>query len=192
VSLSVEIAAVSQGTATLAAAIVAAVAGVASLVVTTVSGYRREMRAAQRDALQPYLSSLADAIHQTVATSFNQQRASSAQKAQRWREQGKKAATTLETVRLGVRYPLPGVDDGLRNLTRVPDWVAHRRGQTASDDLLNKADALAKALHRTIETSWRRGRPPGAIRRRMLERRVDELRLAAPIGSTTDAVASPE
>ena len=70
-----EIAAVSQGAATLAAALVAAVAAVSSLVVTTIAAYRCEMREAQRQALLPHLALLADAIHQTVATSFNQQKA---------------------------------------------------------------------------------------------------------------------
>jgi hypothetical protein len=175
------IGAVSEATATLAAASIAAVAGIATLVVTTVSAYRREMRDAQREALQPYLASLADAIHQTVATSFNQQKAKSAQSGERWWQQGKAAAKTLESVRLGVRYPLPGVDDGLRNLTRVPDWVAHRRGQAENDDVLKRADELARALHETIEASWRRGRPPGYFRKRRLTRRVRALRTAAGV-----------
>jgi hypothetical protein len=182
-----EIAAVTEGTATLAAAIVAAIAAVASLGVTTFSAYRREMRNAQRDALQPHLASLANAIHQTVATSFNQQKAQSPAVAERWRSRGKESAKTLESVRLAVRYPLPGLDEGLKNLTRVPDWVAHRRGQPSVGELLAHADSLATALHATIEASWRLGRPPGWLRRRRLTRRVNALRAVAPIGPKTTA-----
>lgn len=187
-----EVAAVSQGTATFAAALVAAVAAVSSLVVTTIAAYRREMRDAQRQALQPHLALLADAIHQTVATSFNQQKARTPQAADRWRARGKEAAAALEKTRLAVRYPLPGLDEGLNNLRRVPDWVAHRRGRPEIDELLAQADALASALHTAIEKSWRRGQPPGWLRRRRLDRQVKSLRATAPIGPKTDVPAEPE
>lgn len=181
-----EIFAVSQASATFAAALIAAVAAVSSLVVTTIAAYRREMRDAQRQALQPHLAPLADAIHQTVATSFNQQKARTPQAADRWRARGQEAAATLETTRLAVRYPLPGLDDGLNNLRRVPDWVAHRRGRPEIDELLKQADALASALHATIEKSWRHGRPPGWLPRRRLRRQVESLRATAPIGPKLD------
>lgn len=179
--------AVSQEAATFAAALIAAVAAVGSLVVTTIAAYRREMRDAQRQALQPHLAVLADAIHQTVATSFNQQKARSSQAADRWRDRGKEAAAALEKTRLAVRYPLPGLDEGLNNLRRVPDWVAHRRGRPEIDELLKQADALASALHAIIERSWRDGRPPGRFRRRRLSRLVKRLRATAPIGPKPDA-----
>lgn len=177
--------AIKTSTATLAAAAVAAVAATLSLLVTTLAAYRREGREAQRAALQPHLAALADGIHQTVATSFTQQKVlatGSREGAAKWRKLGKDASSELERVRLEIRYPLPGLDDGLRNLTRVPDWVGHRKGHADGDELLAKADALAKALHRAIESSWRRGRPPGWIRRRQIARKVRALRSVAPIG----------
>jgi hypothetical protein len=177
--------AIKTSTATLAAAAVAAVAATLSLLVTTVAAYRREGREAQRAALQPHLAALADGIHQTVATSFTQQKALAAgsrDTAAKWRKLGQDASGELERIRLEIRYPLPGLDDGLRNLTRVPAWVGHRKGQADGDELLAKADALARALHRAIETSWRRGRPPGWIRRHQIARKVRALRSIAPIG----------
>lgn len=177
--------AIKTSTATLAAAAVAAVAATVSLLVTTIAAYHREGREAQRTALQPHLSALADGIHQTVATSFTQHKAlaaGSGASAEKWRNLGKAAGAELERVRLEIRYPLPGLDDGLRNLTRVPDWVGHRKGHEEGEELLSEADALAKALHRAIESSWRRGRPPGWIRRRQIAGRVRALRSRAPIG----------
>ena len=85
-----------------------------------------------------------------------------------------------------MRYPLPGLDEGLNNLRRVPDWVAHRQGRPEIDQLLKQADALASALHATIEASWRQGRPPGRLRRRRLDRRVKGLRETAPIGPKSE------
>lgn len=177
--------AVDTATGTLAAAVIAAVAAIGSLVVTTISGYRREGREAQRAALQPHLAPLADAIHQTVATSSMQHKAlvdGKRELAAKWRKRGTDASSDLERIRLEVRYPLPGVDEGLRSLTRIPNWVAHRKGGDEGGALLQQADSLAKALHRAIESSWRRGRPPGTFTRHRLTRRVGAVRAVAPIG----------
>lgn len=183
--LELQIAVVSQGTATLAAAFVAALAAVASLAATAISAYRREGREAQREAIRPYLGPLAEAIHQTVAMSSNQQKAlasGAAKSASNWRDRSQAAVKELEKVRREVRYPLSGLDDGLRNLTRVPGWIAHRRGGEDGQLLLERADALAQELHRAVEVSWRRGQPPTWIRRRKIDARVKALRAVAPIG----------
>lgn len=42
-----------------------------------------------------------------------------------WRKRGLEATQTLYRVRPRVRYSLEGVDLGLRNLGRLPDWVAY-------------------------------------------------------------------
>jgi hypothetical protein len=90
----------------------------------------------------------ADALHQVVATSFAQHRQLSLSKqesATKWRNLGENAAQKLHEVRPRVRYSLPGLDIGLRNLSRLPDRTAHHKGDATGKDLLDRANSLAGA-----------------------------------------------
>jgi hypothetical protein len=171
-------------TATLIAALIAAVAAAGSLVVSIITASRRERRDNHRRALDAELPDLADGLHQVVATSFTQHRQLAAGKTQsgaNWRGRGQAAAQTLYRVRPRVRYSLSGLDLGLRNLGRLPDWVAYHQGRPEGQELLDHADALASALHEIIEISWRDGRPLSPADRRRVAVLVDELRTHAPI-----------
>ncbi len=69
-------------------------------------------------------ASLADALHQVVATSFTQHRQlnlAKTESAANWRKKGHDAKLLLDKVRPRVRYSLPGADLGLRDLARLPD-----------------------------------------------------------------------
>jgi hypothetical protein len=183
-------------TATLLAASIAACAAVLSLAVTTVATGRRERKAAEREiqrerrevhrnALEPHLSDLAGGIHEVVATSFIQQKALTASKtgtARNWQERGLTARATLERLRRRVRYFLPGLDPGLKALTPLPNWVAHRSGGVEAEELLSRADALARHLHQAIEDSWRTGEPPTAEHQQRTLELADRIREVAPIG----------
>jgi hypothetical protein len=69
-------------TATLIAALIAAVAAAGSLVVSIITAGRRERRDNHRRALEAELPDLADGLHQVVATSFTQHRQLAAGKTQ--------------------------------------------------------------------------------------------------------------
>ena len=99
------------------------------------------------------------------------------------------AAQLLHRVRPRVRYSLPGVDLGLRNLARLPDWVAHHSGGPEGQELLERANSLATALHELVERSWRNGRPPSDSQRRRIEKLVEDLRRYATIGARQQAIS---
>jgi len=193
-------------TVTLIAAGLAAFAAIVSLVVTTVATGRRERKAAaraaererrdvHRNALEPHLSDLAGAIHEVVATSFVQQRNLSEGRtvaAANWKSRGSAAAGRLEPLRRRVRYFLPGLDPGFKSLIPLPSWVAHRGGGADADELLARADALAKHLHQAIEDSWRTGQPPPDLARARTLELADELRGVAPIGRVTETGTEEE
>jgi len=180
--------------ATLIAASIAAVATMISLGLNAYQASQRERREARRvaererrdvhrSALAPELPELADALHQVVATSFMQHKAlqQNGQGAVQWRERGAKAAKKLEEVRPRVRYSL-GLDEGIRNLTRLPSWVGHKKGSLDGRVMLSAAEALAQALHSAIEESWRSGEPPPEDKHQHVQRLVVDLREEAPIG----------
>jgi hypothetical protein len=178
-------------TATLIAALIAAVAAVGSLVVTIITAGRRERRDTHRKALETELPDLADGLHQVVATSFTQHRQLSAGKVQsagNWRSRGHDAAQVLYRVRPRVRYSLSGLDLGLRNLGRLPDWVAHHQGRPEGGELLNRADGLATAIHEIIERSWRNGLPLSRDDHRRVKALVDEFRRYAPARAREQAL----
>jgi hypothetical protein len=175
----------------LIAALIAAAAAMGSLVVNVVVAGRRERRNAHRKALEAELPDLADTLHQIVATSVTQRRQlveGRTESAANWRRRGQSAAKKLATVRPRVRYSLPGVDMALRNLTRMPDWVASQGARPEGQTLLDQADALATALHELIEASWRSGRAPSRAERRRIESLVARLREYAPIVVHTQAL----
>jgi hypothetical protein len=178
--------------ATLIAASIAAVAAITSLIVNVFVATRRERRDAHRKALEAELPDLADGLHKVVAASYTQHRQLAARKersAANWRERGHAGAQQLHKVRPRVRYALPGVDLGLRNLARLPDWVAHHGGRPTGEELLRHADALASCLHTAIEKSWRSGNAPQKTDQRKIERLVVDLRRCAPAGAREQAIA---
>ena len=177
---------------TLLAALIAAIASMGSLVVNVLVAGHRERRDVHRKAVEKELPDLADALHQVVATSYTQHRQLSLAKtdsAANWRKRGRDAALLLGKVRPRVRYSLPGADLGLRNLARLPDWVAHHGGRPEGQALLEQADSLATALHELIAQSWRDGQPPPAKQRRRIETLVDNLREYATIGARNQTIA---
>lgn len=194
-TVSVIAAASATGTATLIAASIAAVAAIASLVVNTVANRRAESRAVHRDLLKEHISQLGEAIHEVVALSSEQHKAltrSGPRRATKLRESGIEKARQLDRLRRKVRYPLDGLNDGLRNLARLPSWIAHLKGNERGRELLTEARALADELHGGIAESWRRGKPPPDRRRKAVDERVRALRVLAPIGKRPDVDVDAE
>jgi hypothetical protein len=93
----------------------------ATFVLTAFSGLRTEARAAHRQVLQPYLTDLASCIAQAMASATVlhrvQLRSEGSEQARNWRAKADEAVAKLKTVRPQVRYPLYGLDEGLRTLS---------------------------------------------------------------------------
>ena len=155
-----------SGTATLLAAVVAAVASLATLVLSTLTSRAAEFRASFRQSLDPHIADLGEAIHETIAISKMLIRAQGDESTGNWRLRGKRAQGQLKSLRGQMRYSLWGVDEGLRVLTRVPDWLDHLRTfPESSEKLFARATGLSEYVDLVIYRAYRRGRPPNFLER---------------------------
>lgn len=161
------------------AASIAAGAALLTLAGNVLGSRRAEMRTAHRTALTGQLQDLAEGIHETVAAATILRRRNLAgSDVADWIEKGKKGSDKLKSVRPQCRYTLFGLDDPLRTLSRMPEWVATYKNVpgTNADKLLAEMTKLASEVDAAIRWSYRRGLPPGAIRRWRLKRRSDRVR----------------
>jgi hypothetical protein len=137
-----------------------------------------EARAAHRRGLESELPALGEALHQVVASSvIAHRRVRGGQMAGVAGTNGLEAAEVLKQKRLMVRYPLSGIEDALRSLSRLPNWAATYRGHESGDDLIRDAQGLSAQVDKVIARSYRRGRPPNAFERRSIRRQTERLRL---------------
>jgi hypothetical protein len=164
---------------TLVAAGVAALASVVTLAGTLLGDRRAEMRAAHRQALLSFLPELGEGVHETAASAtIIRRRFAKDQDPGPWVEAGKAGANKLKSVRPNVKYTLYGLDEPIRTLSRMPEWIATYKNvpKTNADDLLKEMQKLAAAVDGGVRRSYRRGLPPGLIRRWWLRRRTSKVR----------------
>uniref|UniRef100_UPI0034E3F251 hypothetical protein n=1 Tax=Enterococcus faecalis TaxID=1351 RepID=UPI0034E3F251 len=109
--------------ATLIAAVIAAIASVLKLFFDRFA----EGRSSKRQLLQPLISEMGEAIYSVVATSTVLVEAETPQKFRSWYLKACREREKLTTLRPKLRYPLWGLDEGLRVLQRLPDWCSHAR-----------------------------------------------------------------
>jgi len=153
--------------ATLIAACIAAGASVLVLVLSLRAQRRSELRLAHRQTLDRTIADLAEALHQTVACADILLKTKSDEARARWKCRGAKASAQLKLLRPKLRYPLWGLDEALRVLSRVPDWAEHARANNSrAEALVQRADSLRRSLDYAIRRSYRYGRCP-AIHERM-------------------------
>jgi hypothetical protein len=152
---------VDEATAAVIAAAIAFGASLISLIVSTVAASRGEAAAAHRETLGPFLHRLGKASHEAVASSeVLFRRDIAGQDVAAWREAGEQAEAELKQLRLDLRYPLFGIDEAVRTLSRVPRWAAVYKGHESGRELLADATKLRKSFDRAVARSYARGRPP--------------------------------
>lgn len=157
--------------ATLIAAVIAALTGIAKLVTDALSARGAATRAAHRAVLQPHLGDLATNIHAVVAGAvLVHRRLKNNQEPGNALAVSRAGADALKKDRLETKYALPGLDEPLRTLTRMPDWIATYKGDASGDTLIECLRRLSGCVDRTISRSYRRGRPPVRWEQRWLVR----------------------
>lgn len=140
---------------TLIAAVIAAVAATLQIVLSAITSRNSEFRAAHRRILEPYIQDIGRSIHQILASSkMYLKRYGKQQSLDNWRSRAEDAVHRLKEIRWKVRYPLWGIDEGLRVITRVFHWVSHLQDYPDNAEKLFKAgDNLRKALDEAIKNS---------------------------------------
>ena len=162
--------------ATLYAAIVAAIASVAGVVATLLQRRAEEDRAAYRRTFEPFLHELGDAMYQLVACCNILALKEPGEGRENWLQRAEGHRERLMAIRPKLRYPLWGLDNGIRALSRLPTWVGHKR---ASPDelaqLLKDADRLRSDMDNVVLTSFQKGRPPTWLERRRVAGTTEKL-----------------
>lgn len=181
---------------TVFAATIAAIASLATLALNLRAQLRAELRVAQRKFLEPHVLTLGEALHNLLASSYVLLDARSDESRAKWLERAQTEQARIKELIPKLRYPLWGLDSGLRALTRLPDWVYHRRGDSAqSAELLAAADALRLALDESIQGCYAAGRRPTWLERRRVERRARAFRAVfertSPRRAASPAAAEP-
>lgn len=154
-------------TTTLVAAVIAAAASMLGVLVTGLSIYfdrRTTKEDRHRELLSPYVVDLGDVLHQIVACSqVVVNRAKAGEPTEKWERLAGEACAKLKVLRLRVKYPLWGLDEGLSELTRLASYVSHQRDHAdLRQPLLDAANALRTRLDDAIRGSFVQGRAPSA------------------------------
>jgi hypothetical protein len=166
-----------QATAAIIAASIAALASIANLFFNIFNQIMLENRSAYRKTLERHYNTLGELLHQSVAISdVIAKRISLSQGIESWTNKNSKVKKKLEYCRKQVRYSLWGVDDGLRRMTRVSNWVTHCKCiPDRVYEIVVTADKLRKCLDRIIMNSYKKGRRPTLLDRLKVKYRVWRL-----------------
>lgn len=160
-------------TAALIAAGLAAVVSILNLLLTGTFRKQEEMRAAIRSAAAENLDDIGRLVHEVIALSYVLAKANSDQVHKEKHDKAREAADRLKTKRLDVRYSLWGIEEGLRTLTRVPDWVAHTRVDIKRrDELLAAASKLGAVVDDVVRKTYLTGAVPSRLSRWRVQRKA--------------------
>lgn len=131
------------------------------------------MRGAIRQAAAKNLNDVGRLVHEVIALSYVLAKVSSDQAHKEKHEKAREAADRLKSKRLDVRYSLWGIEEGLRTLTRIPDWVAHMRVDTKRrEQLLVAASELGAILNDVIRKTYLTGAVPARCSRWRVQRKA--------------------
>ncbi|MDB5268489.1 MAG: hypothetical protein JWP58_1529 [Hymenobacter sp.] len=146
-----------EGTATLTASVIAALASIYQLI----AGQDSEIRASNRKTLESNIHDLSECIHQTIATSNIIVKAKSNVGRINWRAKATLAKNQLKLIRPKVRYSLWGIDNALNRLSRFPDWIEHTIPYPVySKKILFAGNMLGEALDNCVRKCYLNGRTP--------------------------------
>lgn len=154
-------------TATLVAATFAGGVAFLNVLLTVWNTRRAEDRSQYRLLLQPHVVELCEAMYEIGAcakVAGQNHDVGKASSAENWLKKASIATNRLKKARLSVRFAMPSLSEGLRVMTRVGNWVAHRKREVVvRDELLESATKLRESLEDAIRTAYLSGKPPGRL-----------------------------
>jgi hypothetical protein len=171
--------AISAQNATLVAAVIAAGAAILRIVTDAFGARSAEARAAHREVLAAHLGDIGVAVHEVVSGAVVlYRRAQQGQAPGNAGTQAARGAQTLKLKRLQVKYPLAGLEEPLRTLSRGYDWASTYQGDPSGERFIEALRALSRSVDGTVSRSYARGIPPGRWERRRLDQRAKAVREA--------------
>lgn len=148
--------------ATLIAAIVAASATLLNLFLTLASKRGEEYRAAHRDLVADDLKGIGKAIHEVVALSTIQFKLIDSPQYPGKYKLASEAAARLKQKRMDVRYSLWGLDEAIRTLARLPDWIGHAKLKPDfAAQIVSRGQRLSEEIDRAVRSAYVDGKSPG-------------------------------
>lgn len=148
---------IDEGTATLAAAIIAAIFSLLTLLSTRPT----EIRAANRKTLETYIPDLSDAIHQLIAISNILLKNKTEESRGNWRQKAEEAKSILKEIRPKIRYSLWGLEDYILSLTRLPDFTLYTLDDIeVAKKVVKRGTRLGDSLDNCIRKCYLNGRTP--------------------------------
>ncbi len=166
-----------QSTAIIFAAVIAAVITIINTSIVLASADSRDRRNATRDIIQDKLNSVGKCIHETIALSDLLTKSTNEDTHKKRYQRAAAAAQSLKDIRLEIRYSIWGIDEGIRVLTRTPDWLSHAQNDNKyRDKILRDAKELGSALDGAIRNVYASGRLPSLLTRTIVTFRAQQLR----------------
>lgn len=160
------------------AASIAAVASLASLA-ANIYFTRRTTREAQfRDLMKPNVVALGEELHQVVACcQVLAKKAAAGQNTKAWFQKAHDACGRLKLLHRRMKYSLGEVGEGIRELTRLANWVDHNKANAERRDaLVDAADRLRIAIDDAVREAYLTGTAPPKHAIRSVRRASDDLR----------------
>jgi hypothetical protein len=142
--------------------------------------YYAEMRVAYRKTLEPHLGPLGKNLYETMACSKMLATKNDETGASRanWKNRADTARDELKAQRLDLRYSLWGLDEPLRVITRVPNWIEHNKGKKEqTDSIIKLATELRSAIDDSVRRAYALGRPLPWWERKSLAKKAAALRV---------------
>lgn len=143
------------------AAIIAAVASVLNLVVSSVAQYRADLRKARRETLAPHLLELSENAYAVIARTSGYLESSDPQARSRRREKAREAANSLDSVRRKSRLFLGEISEAIHTLVILPRLAEHVvDSPERKQHLIPLATEVRRALDKCLREAFVDGRFP--------------------------------
>lgn len=151
--------------AALGASVISAIASSMSLIITTRSVYKKEIREAFRRSVEAELQEISAHTHQIMASADILSKQTGPKNAENWRKRAKNSAIKLDNIRIHLRYQFNTLDKGFYVLRRVSWWVDSMANKDPEEakTLLYHSDKLRQKFDRAIFASFSKGRPPSLL-----------------------------
>ncbi len=154
---------ISEGEATFYAAVIAAAISLVTLIFTFIASSSADLKAARRATLSSSFSELGALLYELVALSVKMKKMKSGDNFDLIREQAEKASEKVDELRRKTRYPLWGLDGGLRTIRWVPVYIAHLKNErdgARAGKIIELSTSLRESIDRAICYAYFTGQPP--------------------------------
>lgn len=149
--------------ATLYAALIAAAISLITLVFTLMASRSTDLRAARRATLSTSFSELGALLYELVALSVKMKQMKGSENFDEIRKRAESTSEKIDELRRKTRYPLWGLDGGLRTIRWVPVYIAHLKNER-NGERAGKIIKLSTTLRETIDLAichaYFTGKPP--------------------------------